>query len=59
MGVGVIDLVHEMMTSQRMRVLLDELCIDLGFCIPPKNKAQLMSKPPSEATECVDAVIHA
>jgi len=48
-----------MMTRERMRRLLDELCIELGFCIPPKVKAELMENPPVDETACVNAVIRA
>jgi hypothetical protein len=36
--------------------LLDGLCVDLGFCLPPEEKDRLMTSPPNTAEAFTDAV---
>ncbi len=36
--------------------LLDELCDDLGFCLPPDAEARLRNAPPLDADGLTDAV---
>ena len=35
------DLSHHEMT-QDLEILLDRLCVDLGFCLPPKEKKRIL-----------------
>ena len=39
--------------------LLDELCVVLGFCLPPGEQARLREFPPTDVDEFTDAVIRA
>jgi hypothetical protein len=43
----------------KIHALLTELCVELGFCLPPGAVAQLKSNPPADAGEFTDAVIRA
>lgn len=42
-----------------MEKVLDDLCVILGFCLPPDEKAKLRNDPPSGVDEFTDAVIRA
>jgi hypothetical protein len=46
-------------TSSKTRRLLDELCVDLGFCLPPEQYARLSSSPPTSVGAFTDAVFAA
>ena len=47
-------------TSQRrIDLLLQELCVDLGFCLPPDAQTRLIHEPPADVDEFTDAVIRA
>jgi hypothetical protein len=39
--------------------LLDELCVKLGFCLPPDAKEALKANPPRDIDAFTDAVIRA
>ena len=39
--------------------LLYELCVVLGFCLPPDEQARLLESPPTEVDAFTDAVIRA
>jgi len=39
--------------------LLDELCVDLGFCLPPAEQAKLCQAPPAGVDQFTDAVFDA
>ena len=43
----------------RVQLLLDELCIDLGFCLPPLDQSRLCHEPPLDPDAFVDAVFAA
>jgi len=47
------------MKPTEVRALLDKLCIELGFCLPPLAKHQLEQAPPDEADEFARAVFTA
>ena len=47
------------MSSQQFEQLLSELCVDLGFCLPPDVQARLMADAPSDPDEFTDAVVRA
>jgi hypothetical protein len=38
---------------------LDELCVDLGFCLPPAEQLRLREAPPVEVEAFADAVFAA
>jgi hypothetical protein len=48
-----------MLSEQQVRVLLDRLCVRLGFCLPPDDYARLMSSPPDDPTTFTDEVFRA
>ncbi|MET8894064.1 hypothetical protein [Streptomyces albogriseolus] len=39
--------------------LLYELCVDLGFCLPPDDMRRLREAPPTDADSFTDAVFEA
>jgi hypothetical protein len=39
--------------------LLDDLCVQLGYCLPPDDQARLISDPPASVDAFTDAVIRA
>lgn len=46
-------------STRQIEFLLEELCVDLGFCLPPNVRAQLVRDPPTDVDEFADAVIRA
>ena len=47
------------MPPEKIEALLYELCVVLGFCLPPDAQAGLKRDPPAGAEEFADAVIRA
>ena len=47
------------LSPRQVELLLQELCVVLGFCLPPDANAQLMREPPADVDEFTDAVIRA
>ena len=47
------------MPPEKIEALLYELCVVLGFCLPPDAQARLKNDPPKDANEFADAVIRA
>lgn len=47
------------LSARQAEVLLDELCVKQGFCLPPETKARLMAEPPGKIDEFTDAVLRA
>lgn len=45
--------------DSRVQQLLDELCVRLGFCLPPEDNDRLCESPPANAAAFTDAVIAA
>jgi hypothetical protein len=43
----------------KIEALLTELCVVLGFCLPPDAVARLTNNPPLDIDEFADAVIRA
>ena len=39
--------------------LLDELCVELGFCLPSREQARLLQSPPTDPDEFTNAVFAA
>jgi hypothetical protein len=39
--------------------LLDELCVELGFCLRSRERTQLLQSPPTDPDEFTDAVFAA
>ena len=46
-------------SSRQIERLLEELCVDLGFCLSPEAQAPLIHEPPTDVEEFTDAVIRA
>jgi hypothetical protein len=40
-------------------MLLDQLCVDLGYCLPPDERIRLIDDPPQTVDAFTDAVIAA
>ena len=45
-----------MLTPVQVGKLLDRLCVDLGFCLPPDDYMRLAENPPGDVRSFVDAV---
>lgn len=43
----------------QVKVLLDQLCVKLGFCLPPAEISRLVDTPPPRIEDFVDAVFSA
>jgi hypothetical protein len=50
------EVATDTMDPTEVRQLLDELCVDLGFCLPPSAKSQLEQEPPDQAEAFARAV---
>jgi hypothetical protein len=48
-----------MLTSEEVQSLLDRLCVDLGFCLPPAEHNRLCDDPPQDVVLFTDAVFRA
>jgi hypothetical protein len=44
------------LTTAEVDELLTKLCIDLGFCLPPKAIARFQTTPPADVDAFTDAV---
>jgi hypothetical protein len=44
------------MKRDRTGVLLDQLCADLGFCLPPEEQERLILSPPATINAFTDAI---
>lgn len=47
------------LSSPQVETLLHELCVVLGFCLPPDEQARLRDSPPTEVDAFTDTVIRA
>ena len=47
------------MSPARTEVLLNELCTELGFCLPPSVQARFVHSPPADVDGFTDAVLRA
>ena len=47
------------LSSHEVRILLDDLCVRLGFCLPPAERMRLCEAPPADTRSFTDAVFHA
>ncbi|MGE0144384.1 MAG: hypothetical protein AB7I19_11395 [Planctomycetota bacterium] len=45
-----------MLSEPEAHRLLDDLCIKLGFCLPPADRSKLTQDPPSDVRAFTDAV---
>ena len=45
-----------MLSEHEVRQVLDTLCIDLGFCLPPETQQALIADPPTDVRAFADAV---
>jgi hypothetical protein len=43
--------------ATRVEALLDDLCRNYGYCLPPNEQEALMADPPDELDAFVDAVL--
>lgn len=48
-----------MPTPKATTRLLDSLCVDMGFCLPPDDRARLIHDAPSTEREFTDEVFEA
>ncbi|MFL6074245.1 MAG: hypothetical protein ACJ73S_12680 [Mycobacteriales bacterium] len=44
---------------EAVQALLDELCVELGFCLPPAGQRRLRDAPPPDPDAFTDAVFRA
>jgi hypothetical protein len=42
-----------------IKALLDDLCVQLGYCLPPDDQQRIISDPPESADAFTDAVVAA
>lgn len=54
-----IDEIDEPLTPHQVRCLPDELCIDLGFCLPPPDIVRFMLDHPHDAKAFADELYRA
>ena len=47
------------MSPRQIAFLLEELCVDLGFCLRPEAQARIQEKPEADVDSFTDAVIRA
>jgi len=47
------------LSRERAYVLLDQLCVELGFCLPPNDRTRLVAEPPDSVKAFTDAVFTA
>ena len=45
-----------MLSEDDARHLLDELCVEFGFCLPPDERARLATAPPDDVEAITRAV---
>ena len=45
-----------MLTPREVELLLQKLCVDLGFCLEPDEAARLQAAPPTDMRAFADAV---
>ena len=45
--------------TKQIAYLLDGLCVDLGFCLPPDERARLQDNPPEDIDAFTDEVFRA
>ena len=45
------------MNEKQVRALLQQLCVELGFCLPPLEIEKLASDPPSGVLDFTNAVL--
>lgn len=48
-----------MLTDDQVRMMLDQLCVDLGFCLPPAQIERLARDPPTDVVPFTDEVFRA
>jgi hypothetical protein len=44
------------LTENELQRLLDRLCVQLGFCLPPEGQQRLRENPPSDVLSFTDTV---
>jgi len=48
-----------MLTQAQVELLLYDLCVTYGFCLPPKEQTKLIAEPPETVDGFTDAVYRA
>lgn len=48
-----------MLTPREAEILLNDLCVRLGFCLPPLDHIRLRDNPPPDADAFTEAVLRA
>ena len=48
-----------MLTAPEVERLLNDLCVHLGFCLPPDERARFKESPPADVRSFTDAVFFA
>jgi hypothetical protein len=48
-----------MVNPNDVKALLEQLCLDLGFCLPPSEAARLCASPPRTVLDFTEAVFRA
>jgi hypothetical protein len=48
-----------MLSPREAYYLLEKLCVDLGFCLPPLINKKLQETPPADVDSFTDAVVEA
>ena len=48
-----------MLTARQLDWLLEDLCSQAGFCLPPAAREHLRERPPADVASFVDAVFRA
>jgi hypothetical protein len=43
--------------SHQLELLLHDLCVDLGYCLPPEGMNFIRVNPPIDVDECTDIVM--
>ncbi|MCG8555447.1 MAG: hypothetical protein MJD61_09205 [Proteobacteria bacterium] len=46
-----------MLSQRHTRQLLNDLCVELGFCLPPADVERLAAAPPTDVLAFTDAVL--
>lgn len=53
------DVAIARMSASEVESLLSELCVKLGFCLPPEARARIAANPPPNVTELTNTVFAA
>ena len=48
-----------MLSEGEVASLLERLCVELGFCVPPQERGRFADRPPADVPSFVEAVLRA